>query len=74
MPLGQDRTLTQITLPAKAHMKKIIAVIQAKGIPTNGSMWLSSLILDQPIPMPNGNGHDGAQDKSSEEGTCHPTD
>jgi hypothetical protein len=55
MPLSEDRTLAQITIPAKEHMKAILKTLQAKGIPITGTYWLSSLILSQPIP--NGNGH-----------------
>jgi uncharacterized membrane protein YfbV (UPF0208 family) len=55
MPLSEDRTLAQISIQAKEHMKAILTSLQATGLPITGTYWLSELILSQPIP--NGNGH-----------------
>jgi hypothetical protein len=53
MPLSEDRTLAQISIQAKDHMKAILASLQGSGFPITGTYWLSNLILSQPIP----NGH-----------------
>jgi uncharacterized membrane protein YfbV (UPF0208 family) len=53
MPLSEDRTLAQISIQAKEHMKAILISLQATGLPITGTYWLSELILSQPIP----NGH-----------------
>jgi len=57
MSLSENRALVQITTQAKDYMRSIIKVLQNKGLPINGSYWLSELILSQPLPCETGNGH-----------------
>ena len=45
MPLSEDRTLAQISIQAKEHMKAILISLQATGLPITGTYWLSELIL-----------------------------
>lgn len=56
MPLSPNRKLVQVTTPAYLRMKKIVKAMKKNGVPTNGSYWLSILILAQDVPT-NGNNH-----------------
>jgi uncharacterized membrane protein YfbV (UPF0208 family) len=65
MPLSEDRTLAQISIQAKEHMKAILSSLQAIGLPITGTYWLSELILTQPIP--NGHKPDPCEEKETKQ-------
>ena len=72
MPLSEDRTLAQISIKAKEHMKAILTELQSTGLPITGTYWLSELILSQSIP----NGHKpdpcGGENREERDGEKQP--
>lgn len=52
MPLAKNRELIPVSTQAHKHLKALVAVMQNNGIPTNGTLLASQLILAIPMPEP----------------------
>ncbi len=52
MPTAEGRELIPVSSQAHKHLKTVVAAMKEQGIPTNGTLIASELILSIPIPQP----------------------
>lgn len=52
MPLADNRELIPVSTQAHQHLKAVVAAMKKNGIPANGTMLASQVILAIPLPAP----------------------
>lgn len=51
MPLAKERELIPVSSQAHKHLRAVVEAMKANGLPTNGTMLVSEMILRLSVPQ-----------------------